>query len=122
VRRFYRAVRTGVGAYDSRGFPGTTGGGGGANSVAPGGSAARGGTVTVLITLPTTPPLPPAAVVPASITLAGSISGTAISRPSQATAQATFAIPADAPAGAQTIVVVFSGPTYTMTGAFTINP
>ena len=25
-------------------------------------------------------------------------------------------------AGAQTIVVVFSGPTYTMTGAFTINP
>jgi hypothetical protein len=58
---------------------------------------------------------------PSSITLAGSIAGTAISRPSATTAKATFAIPANAPTGLQTIVVVFPGPTYTMAGAFTIN-
>jgi len=114
-KRFYRLNRTALATYDGGGSAG-----GGGTAVAPGGSAARGSTVTVTITLPTTPPLPPANIVPASITLAGSIAGTAISRPSQATAQATFAIPANAATGLQNISVVFNpGPTYTVT--FTIN-
>ena len=121
TKRFYKVTRTALATFDANGFNYTQGGGGGA-SVAPGGSATRGTTVTVTITLPTTPPLPPAGIVPTSITLAGTIVGTAITRPTQATAVATFTIPAGAPTGAQSIVVVFTpGPTYTMTGAFTIN-
>ena len=51
------------------------------------------------------------------------ISGTAISRPSVTTAEATFVIPANATTGAKDVVVVFNapGPTYTLTGGFTIN-
>ena len=74
------------------------------------------------ITLPTTPPQPPANLIPTSVTLAGPITGTSVSRPAQGTVIATFAIPAGAPTGAQNIVVTFNpAPTYTMTGAFTIN-
>ena len=98
-------------------FTATAGSG---TAVAPGGSASRGSTVTITITLPTTPPLPPTNIVPNSIALAGTITGASISRPTQATAQATFAIPANAPTGLQNISVVFNpGPTYTVT--FTIN-
>jgi hypothetical protein len=120
--RFYRVTRTALASFDSNGFDYTpTGGGGTGTSVAPGGSAARGSTVTVTITLPTTPPNPPSNVVPTSITL-GTIAGTSISRPSATTAQATFVIPANATTGAQNVVIVFNpGPTYTLTGGFTIN-
>ncbi len=115
ARRFYRTTRTALASYDG-------GGTGGSSSVAPGGSAARGTTVTVTITLPTTPPQPPLANVPTSVTLAGTITGTAISRPATSTVLATFAIPAGAPTGAKNIVVTFTpATTYTMTGAFTIN-
>jgi hypothetical protein len=120
--RFYRASRTALANYDSTGY-GLTGGGGGANSTVPGGSAARGTTVTVTITLPTTPPQPPAAMVPTSVTLAGTITGTSISRPASDTVLATFTIPAGAATGAQNVVVTFNpAPTYTFTGGFTINP
>ena len=118
--RFYRVMRTALAAYDGGG------GGSGTTAEAPGGSANRGDTVTVTITLPTTPPRPPTNIVPASITLETSAAvliatGTGISRPAQATAQATFAIPAGAPTGLQNIRVVFAapGPTYFVT--FTIN-
>jgi hypothetical protein len=117
AQKFFRVSRTALANYD-----GYTGGGGGLNSVAPGGSADRGTTVTVTITLPTMPPQPPANLVPTSVTLAGTITGTSISRPAQGTVIATFAIPAGAPTGAQNLVIVFNpAPTYTMTGAFTIN-
>jgi hypothetical protein len=119
--RFYRVARTALATYDSVG--GTTGGGGGSSAVAPGGSATRGSTVTVSITLPSTPPQPPANLVPASVTLAGSIVGTSLSRPAQGTVLATFAIPSNSVTNAQNIVVTFNpAPTYTMTGAFTIYP
>ncbi|HEX7261165.1 MAG TPA: YHYH protein [Luteolibacter sp.] len=119
--RFYRISRTALAAFDSNGFDYTTGGGT-STAVAPGGNAARGSTVTVTVTLPTSPPNPPANLVPSSITLAGTIIGTAISRPSATTAQATFTIPVNAPTGAQNLVVTFTpGPTYTLTGGFTIN-
>ena len=114
--RFYRVARTALANYD--------GGGSSPGFLAPGGSVSRaGGTnITMLITLPTNPPQPPADRVPTSVTLAGSISGTGISRPSADTVQASFAIPANATTGAQNIVIVFSpAPTYTMTGAFNIN-
>ncbi len=115
---FYRVVRTALANYDAI----SGGGGTGANVNAPGGTVLRGGTHTATITLPTTPPQPPANVVPTSITLAGTIGGTSISRPTQGTVQATFVIPAGAATGAQNIVVTFTpGPTYTLTGALTIN-
>jgi hypothetical protein len=116
-QKLFRVARTALANYD-----GYMGGGSGTNAVAPGGGASRGTAVTVTITLPTTPPQPPANLVPTSVTLAGTIVGTGISRPAQGTVIATFAIPAAAPSGAQNIVVVFNpAPTYTMTGAFTIN-
>jgi hypothetical protein len=117
---FYRVARTSMAAFDSAGTTVFTTGA--SASVAPGGSAAAGSSVTVTITLPTSPPLPPADKVPVSVTLAGSIYGTALARPSSTNAQATFSIPSNASTGLQTIVVTFSpAPTYTMTGAFTIN-
>ena len=119
--RFYRVARTALASYDP--VSGTSGGTGG--FVAPGGSVSKGGgtNITITITLPTNPPQPPADKVPTSVTLAGTIAGTSISRPAVGTVIATFAIPANAPTGAQNIVIVFNpAPTYTMTGAFTINP
>jgi len=117
---FYRVERTALAAYDSAG--GTTGGGGGNTSFAPGGSASVGTTNTITITLPNTPMWPPVGVQPTSVSLAGNIFGTGITRPAQDTVIATFAIPNNAPTGLQNIVVTFPGPTYTLTGAFTINP
>jgi hypothetical protein len=117
--RFYRVTRNALAAYDA---VLTTGGGGGTTVNVPGGSAAQGTTITALITLPTSPPQPPANAVPTSITLAGTIAGTNISRPSQGTAQCTFVIPANAPTGPQNVVVVFNpAPTYTLTGGLTIT-
>ena len=120
-RGFYKIARTALATYDPVSDTGG-GGGGGTNVVAPGGTVLRGGTYTVTITLPTTPPQPPANLVPISVTLAGTITGTSISRPAQGTVIATFTIPAGAPTGAQNIVVTFNpAPTYTMNGALTIN-
>jgi len=119
--RFYRVARTALATYDP--VSGSSGGTGG--FVAPGGSVSRGnGTnISVTISLPTNPPQPPAGNVPISVTLAGTIGGTAISRPTAGTVVATFSIPANAPTGAQNIVIIFNpAPTYTMSGAFTINP
>ncbi len=115
--RFYRVGRTSVAAFDSAGTTAFSIG-----SVAPGGSASRGSTVTATITLPGSPPNPPANAPITSVVLAGSISGTSISDSTQGTVIAAFAIPANASTGAQNIVVTFtSGPTYTLTGGFTIN-
>jgi hypothetical protein len=121
-KSFYRVGHTAVASYDS--FSTTTGGGTG-GFVAPGGSVSKGtGTnITVTITLPTNPPQPPAGNAPTSVILAGTISGTSLSHPTADTVIATFAIPAGAPTGSQNIVITFNpAPTYTMTGAFTINP
>ncbi len=119
--RFYRATRTSVAAFDNAGTTTFSGGGGGSTSVAPGGSASRGTTVTVTITITAPPMLPPANALITSVTLAGTIVGTSVSYPSSGTVIATFAIPANAPTGAQNIVVQFTMPSYTLTGGFTIN-
>jgi hypothetical protein len=118
--KFFHAARTALATYDP---VGSSSGAGGSNSVAPGGSASRGTTVTVTIALPTTPPWPPANAPISSVTLAGTISGTSISDSTQGTVVATFTISANAPTGAQNVVVTFMspGPTYTLTGGFTIN-
>jgi hypothetical protein len=122
AKRFYRISRTSLAAFDSNGFDYTIPGGGGTvTAVAPGGSAARGTTVTLTITLPTNPPAPPAALVPNSITIGGTIPGTNLSRPASGTVRGTFVIPANATTGLKNVVVVFSGPTYTLTNGFTIN-
>jgi hypothetical protein len=116
-QRFYRVGRTSVATFDSAGTTTFSMG-----SVAPGGSASRGSTVTVTTTLPSSPPNPPANAPITSVVLAGSISGTSISDSTQGMVVATFTIPANASTGAQNIVVTFtSGPTYTLTGGFTIN-
>lgn len=115
---FYRVTRTALASYDG----GSSNNGGGASSVAPGGSAPRGTNVTITITLPTMPPQPPANLIPTSVTLAGTIVGSNLSRPAQGTVLATFTIPANAPTGAQNVVITFTpAPTYTLTGGFTIN-
>jgi hypothetical protein len=77
----------------------------------------------VTITLPSSPPWPPANAPIASVTLAGTINGTSISDATQGTVVATFTIPANAATGAQNVVVTFMspGPTYTLTGGFTLN-
>jgi len=115
--RFYHVTRTSLAAFDA---VLSVGGGGGSTVAVPGGAATRGTTITALITLPTTPPNPPVGVAVTSVTLAGSIAGSTITRPSQSTVQCTFVIPANAPTGAQSVVVVFAGPTYTV-NSLTIN-
>ena len=78
--------------------------------------------MTVTITLPVNPPWPPGNAPITSVVLAGSISGAAVSDTTSGTVLATFTIPANAAAGAQNLVVKFyNGPTYTLTGGFTIN-
>lgn len=116
---FYRVARTALATFDP--VSGTAGGGG-TSVAAPGGTVTRGTTVTVLITLPTNPPQPPVDRVPTSVTLAGTINGTSITRPSLETVQVTFTVPANASTGLQNIVITFNpAPTYTMTGALTVN-
>jgi len=118
TNRFYRVARTGVAAFEGAGV--TTFG---AGSVAPGGSANAGSTVTVTITLPSSPPWPPANAPITSVALATNIYGTNTFDSTQGSVVTTFAIPTYAPTNAQNIVVIFtSGPTYTLTGGFTINP
>jgi arylsulfatase A-like enzyme len=127
-RRFYRTVRTGVSAYDSTGFPGTTGGsaGGGPNTVTPN-SGARGTVVNVVIQLDPalTPNLPPANVAVFSVTVAGGgITVSGISRPSQTLVNATFTVDAGAAVGARNVSVRFGSATgvqRTIAGAFTVN-
>lgn len=121
-RNFYRVGRTAVASYQGAGTTvfSTT-------SVAPGGSADPGQTVTVTITLPSSPPWPPANAPITSVTLSNTASNTSITASgitdsTQGTVVATFAIPSNAPAGSQNVVVVFQpAPTYTLQNAFTIN-
>ncbi len=120
--RFYRVARTAVATYDGGG-----GSGGGSTSVAPGGSASIGSTVTVTITLPTgagwPPMLPPANAPITSVTLAGTVAGTSVSDATQGTVIATFYLAPGTSTGPQPIVIVFNmGPTYNLTGYFTVNP
>jgi hypothetical protein len=118
-KRFYRVRRTALSTYDRNGYVGTTASGN-LPASAPGGTATRGTTVDVTITLTAPPNIPPNQL-PQSVTLAGTISGTSFSRPSATQVKATFVIPANAPLGAQTIVVTFSVPTFTLTGALTLQ-
>lgn len=114
--KFYKVSRTALANFDPAGTTTFSTG-----AVAPGGTAARGSTVTITISLPSNPPNPPVNAMPTSVTL-GSIAGSGFSRPDQGSVMATFTIPANATTGLQNIVVTFSpGPTYTLTGAFTIH-
>ncbi len=86
--------------------------------VAPGGSASDGTTVIVTITLSSAPPLTSK---PLSVTLAGSIVGTSITRPSANTVSARFVIPEGATTGAQDIDITFSAsPSENVPGALVI--
>jgi hypothetical protein len=122
--RFFRVARTGLASYDGGAS------GAGATLTVPGGSVSRGGgtNITLSITLPGNPPSPPAGAPLTSVTL-GSRTATSTSYTTQGTVLANFFIPANAPTGAQTVVVTFQpppsqtqGPSYTFTGGFTINP
>ncbi len=109
--RLYRIARTSLASYD-----------GGLTSFAPGGSAQRGTNVTVTITITAPPNLPPAGAPISYVTLAGTIYGSNTTYTVSGTVVTTFAIPANAPTGAQNVVVQFTMPSYTLTGGFTINP
>jgi hypothetical protein len=126
AQQFYRVARTALATYDP--VTGTTtGGGGGITSVAPN-SGSRGATVTVTINLNSSVNPPPQNAPVNSATI-GAINGTNLQHLSQTQVRGAFAIPADAPTGAQTVTVVFPGPpgnptqtvTYTLAGGFTIN-
>ena len=112
--RFYRVARASLANFQSVESSGA--------AASSGGSANPGATVTLNIALPSTPPWPPANAPVSSVTL-GDIRGTSISDPVQGAVIATFAIPANAAPGPQSIVVKFAspGPTYTLTDAFKIN-
>ena len=116
AKRFYRISRTSLATFDSNGFDYTPPGGGGSTAVAPGGSVTRGSTVVVTITLTAPPALPPLTnmqgqtLLPSTALLAGTITGSSISRPAQATVLATFVIPANASTGLKNIVVTFPAP------------
>ncbi len=121
---FYRVARVAVATYQGAGT--TTFSTPTVTSVAPGGSADAGQTVSITITLPDSPPWPPANAPITSVTLTSasntSITDTSVSDSTQGTVVATFAIPSNAATGLQNVVVTFtSGPTYTLTGGFTIN-
>ena len=127
--QFFRVARTAVAAYQGAGTTtfGTSSGGGGTTVSAPGGTVTRGTTVTVSITLPANPPAPPANAPITSVTFAGTITGTSVSDATSGTVLATFTIPANAPTGAQNVVVTFQNPgtgpapTFTLTGGLTIQ-
>jgi hypothetical protein len=125
-QRFYRVARTALATYDSPGTGGYSGGGSGVTyySFSPGGSATRGTTVTVTNTLATPPPSPPLNAPTPTVTLANTISGSNISHPATNIVVCTFAIPTNAPTGAQNIVITFGTGTQPppWTNSFTINP
>jgi hypothetical protein len=126
--RFYRVTRTAVANYDSTGNGGTgTGGGTGVGilSVSPV-TGAKGSTFTLTVNLDSavTPPLPPQGVAPATVTI-GTTAGSNRLHPSATQVTASFTIPANAPAGAQTVTVTFTTPngtnTYTLPNGFTVQ-
>jgi hypothetical protein len=121
--RFYRVGRTAVSNFDSAGTTIIT-----TNLVAaPGGSASPGQAVIMTITFTAPPNLPPAGSPVASVTV-GSLTAISATCTATGTVVAIVVIPAGATTGAQNVVVTFSpppnqsqGPTYTLTGGFTIN-
>ena len=114
--KFYRVGRTSVANFDSAGTTTIA-----TPAVAPGGSATRGQTIYLTITLPSTPPNPPAGQKVSSVTV-GSITASSATCTTQGTVQAVVTIPANATTGTQNVVVIFqNGPTYTLTGGFTVN-
>ena len=135
TRRFYKVTRNSLAGYDSNGFDTTNtgtgggGGGGGDGPVSPA-SGNRGTLVNLTITIPTTatPPVPPANIPLQSVTIGGSATGiSGMARPSQYVITCAYSIPAGTATGAKNVVVTFpgpggqTGPSYTLTAAFTVN-
>jgi hypothetical protein len=126
--RFYRVARTGVASYDSVAGGGSTGGGGnGILSVSPASRAANNVAFTFTINLDPSMNPPPQGAPVSSVTV-GNISGTSNTHVSSTQVTSSITIPSDAPQGTQTVSVTFAGPgggtgpTYTLTGGFTITP
>ncbi len=129
ARRFYRITRTALASYDSVTTTGGTGTGStsGISSVSPT-SGSRGATVVTTITLNSAynPAPPPATVSPTSANLtrtgATTIGASSYSRDSSTgVVTATFAIPANATAGAYTVNATFGPNTWSLTNGFTVN-
>jgi hypothetical protein len=130
--QFYRVVRTALADYDP-----VTGSDAGANSDATitmsplSGAPGTSYSVTATISASADPPPPPHSDAPVATFTVGSISVTGASytyNGGSGTVTGTLTIPAGTAAGSQTVTITFSpppdeteGPTYTQTGAFTIN-
>jgi hypothetical protein len=127
---FYRVARTALATYDN-GTNGSSGGNTGTITMSPP-SGSRGQTLSVTATISSsaTPPLPPSGAPVQSFTV-GSLT---VSSPvyttnnGQGIVTGSLTIPAGASTGSQTATITFSpppqqqqGPSYTQTGAFTIN-
>jgi hypothetical protein len=129
---FYRVFRTALGDYDPVTADGTSGGTGAVITMSPS-SGAPGTSITVTATLSAEadPPMPPHTGAPVATFSVGSIDVTSASYTydgGSGTVTGTLTILAGASSGSQSVTITFSpppgeteGPTYTQTGAFTIN-
>jgi len=127
-KRFYRAGRTAIAAFDP--VTGTTGSGTaaqGITSIAPS-SGNRNTTAATTITLNSSynPAPPPASNPPTSVTLtrtgATTITGTSVSRNSTTgVVSASFVIPSNATVGTYTVNCIFGPNTWSLTNGFTVN-
>ena len=117
--RFYKVSRTALAAYEYWANVSYT-----SPSVTSAGTAARGTTTGITIAFAAGPTVPTATLSSMVLQLStGSLTGSSPNRPNAVTATANgFAIPANEPVGAKTIVVTYSNSiVVTLTGAIIVN-
>ena len=125
-KRFYRASRTAVAAFDPlTGIVGSTAQG--ITSIAPAsGNRSTTAVTTIVLNSSYSPAPPPASNPPTSVTLtrsgATTITGTSVSRNSTSgVVSASFVIPANATTGIYTVNCIFGPNTWSLTNGFTVN-
>jgi YHYH protein len=130
---FYRVARTELAAYDP--VSDTSGGGGGQIITLTPNSGSRSQyniSITAVISASATPPAPPHSGAPVQTFMIGTmtVSGASyVYNGGTGTVTGTLSIPSDASLAGQTVTITFgpppgqqTGPTYTQSNAFTVNP
>jgi hypothetical protein len=127
-QRFYRVARTALASFDPVSTSGGTGGGSsGILSVSPTAHGADNVSFTLTINLDSSVNPPPQGAAATAVTV-GSISGTSNTHVSSTVVTSSIKIPLGTASGPQTVSVTFAGPpgggtgpTYTLSGGFSIN-
>ena len=130
---FFRVARTALAVYDS--VTGATGGGGGQIiSLTPnsGSRSQNNISITAVISASATPPAPPHSGAPVQTFMIGTMTVAGASytyNGGSGTVTGTLNIPSNATLGGQTVIITFdpppgqqTGPTYTQSNGFTVNP